>query len=229
MSTGRAVLVHGLASGPAAHWLLREHLESLGWEVVTPTLLGHGGRGSAPSFAVEAYAADLPDGPWDLAIGHSLGGAATLIATATRPGWTRRLIQLDPAWVIPYSDRDAFVADEVAALTPGPDAYAGWDPRDAEAKRTAVAGVSPETVIRTADENPAWDLRPVAAALAVPTLALAADPAHDALLAASDGRAAAAANPLVEFHVIAGAGHSIHRDRPGELLATVDDWLTRTA
>lgn len=228
MSAGRAVLVHGLTSGPAAHWLLREHLEDRGWEVTAPTLLGHGGRGTAPSFAVEAYAADLPDGPWDLAIGHSLGGAATLIAAGT-PGWTRRLVQLDPAWFIPEGDRDAFIAEEVAALSPGPDAYAGWDPRDAEAKRDAVAGVPAETVIRTVDENEAWDLRPLADTLRLPTLVLGADPAVFALLDPADGRAAAEHNPLVEHRTIVGAGHSVHRDRPRETLAALDEWLARTA
>jgi pimeloyl-ACP methyl ester carboxylesterase len=227
MTAGRAVLVHGLTSGAAAHWLLREHLEGLGWEVVTPTLLGHGGRGSAASFSLEAYAADLPDGPWDLAIGHSLGGAATLVASAT-PGWTSRLVQLDPAWLIPPGDRDAFIAEEVADLTPGPDAYAGWDPRDAEAKRSAVAGVTAETIVRTVDDNGPWDLRPLAAALTTPTLVLGADPDLSALLDPADGHAVSESNPLVEYRTIRGAGHSIHRDRPAELLAALDDWLART-
>ena len=55
----------------------------------------------------------------------------------------------------------------------------------------------------------------------------AADPAVFALLDPSDGRAAAERNPLVEYRTIAGAGHSIHRDRPAETLAALDDWLAR--
>jgi pimeloyl-ACP methyl ester carboxylesterase len=226
---GRALIVHGLTSGPGVMWRLREHLEERGWDVATPALLGHGGRGPAASYRLEAYAADLPAGPWDLVIGHSLGGASVMVRATDEPGWAGRLILLDPAWWIPPEHREQLRAEEIAALTPAPDAYDGWDPRDAEAKRAAVAGVAPETPARTVDDNQDWDLRPRAAALTQPTLLLGADPDVFALLRPEDARAAVAASAgRARYAIVEGAGHSVHRDRPAETAAAIDAWLERT-
>lgn len=225
---GRALVVHGLTSGPGALWRLREHLEGRGWDVTAPALLGHGGRGAAPSYRLEAYAADLPAGPWDLVIGHSLGGAASALRAMDEPGWARRLVLLDPAWWIPPEQRAQLRAEEVAALTPAPDAFDGWDPRDADAKRTALAGVHPDTPGRTVDDNVDWDLRPRASGLPAPTLLLGADPRVFALLRPEDALAAVAAAPSARYEIVAGAGHSVHRDRPEETAAAIDAFLSET-
>lgn len=223
---GRALIVHGLTSGPGALWRVREHLEEAGWDVTAPALLGHGARGAAASYRLEAYAADLPAGPWDLVIGHSLGGAATAVRATGEPGWAARLVLLDPAWWIPLEHRGQLRADEIAALAPAADAFDGWDPRDAEAKRIALAGVDPEAPGRTFDDNADWDLRPRAAALPSPTLLLGADPDVGALLRPDDARAAVAAAPAARYEIVAGAGHSVHRDRPAATAAAIDAFLT---
>jgi pimeloyl-ACP methyl ester carboxylesterase len=225
---GRALVVHGLTSGPGAMWRVREHLEERGWDVATPALLGHGARGPAPSYRLEAYAAELPAGPWDLVIGHSLGGAAVLVRATDEPGWARRLILLDPAWWIPPEHRAQLRADQIAALTPAADEFDGWDPRDADAKRAAIAGIDAETPARTVDENQDWDLRPRAAALDQPTLFLGADPDVFALLRPEDAVAAVAASGRrATYAIVEGAGHSVHRERPATTLAAIDGWLAR--
>ena len=90
-----------------------------------------------------------------------------------------------------------------------------------QADRTAVD--------RTFGDNPGWNLLAEATALAVPTLILGADHAVYSMLPAETAEAIVAANPLVEYRIIEGAGHSLHRDRPEQTIAAILDWAKRPA
>ena len=43
--------------------------------------------------------AETVDGPVELLVGHSLGALASLELVGRRPGFARRLVLEDPAWV----------------------------------------------------------------------------------------------------------------------------------
>jgi len=235
----RALVVHGLGSNGPSTWRLCAALADRGWRVDAIDLRGHGIAPRALDYRVEAYAADLLatrpliDGSgghtsWNLVIGHSLGGAAATVAAAADAGWTDALVLLDPAihldehdaGVIRASQEAAFADNTAAAVR---DKNPDWHPLDVELKVQAVAQASRWSIEQTSDQNQPWDVRPAAAALAVPTFVIAADPHVYSLFR---GRLAAEvlSNPVVSMTVIQGAGHNVHRDRPAETTKTVGDW-----
>ena len=228
----RALLVHGLNSNPQNWWRVAGWLEADGWAVETATLLGHDHRPPASRYALSAYTDDLlaqAPGPWDLVLAHSLGGSAATIAASLSPDWTRRLVLVDPVWLIPEAERGAVIADQVAELALTRETLAAakphWHPDDIAAKLAAVAAVDPAAAHRTFEETPGWDLSAAARSLPVPTLVLAGDPAVYSILQPELAREVAALDPLVEIRVIAGAGHSPHRDEPDATRVALRSWL----
>ena len=88
-SSRRALLVHGLGSNGALMWRYGTALADVGWHAQAVDLRGHGTAPRALDYTIDAYASDVlhtaaPDGePWDLVIGHSLGGAAATAAMSS--------------------------------------------------------------------------------------------------------------------------------------------------
>lgn len=226
--TRRALLIHGLSSNATTWWRVREALEAEGWAVTSPELRGHGSAPRAERYRLADYAADLPAGPWDLVIGHSLGGAVAVLL-ADRAA---RLVLLDPVLQVPAADRDEIVASQLAELEATPEQIRRdkphWHPRDQELKAAAVRGADPATVVRTFADNPEWDVLAEVAAIRVPTLILGGDHAVYSMLPTATADAVVAANPLVSYRVIPGAGHSLHRDRPEETLAAIRAFVAST-
>lgn len=224
----KALLVHGLSSDSDSWWRVEAALVADGWTVSTVDLRGHGSGPRMPSYALAEYAADLPRDNWDLVIGHSLGGAVAILA-AQRPGFTGRLVLLDPVLDVPAELWDEIVADQLSELSLTADSLAAlkphWHPRDRAAKLSGVQRVDPVAVEGTFRDSRPWDVRAETAALTVPTVILAGDPEVYSMLAPSTAAAITAANPLVEYRVIPGTGHSPHRDEPEATLTALRDWL----
>lgn len=238
-SVARALVVHGLGSNGPSTWRICAALADRGWRVDAIDLRGHGVAPRTLDYRVEAYAADLlatrpgADGvearrPWNLVIGHSLGGAASAVAAATDHHWTDALVLLDPAihldehdaGVIRASQEGAFADNtEAAVREKNPD----WHPADVEVKVQAVAQASRWAIEQTSDQNQPWDVRPAAASLAVPTFVVAADP-HVYSLFRGPLAAEVLANRRVSMTIIHGAGHNVHRDRPAETTKAIGDW-----
>lgn len=230
-----ALLLHGIGSGPSTLWRLRGHLEARGWTTTSPSILGHDGRPVPTSLTLDAYAADIvsqpaPDEGWDLVVAHSLGASIATIIASRVPGWTRRLLLIDPAWDLAPELAAEVRAGELAdlALTEADVVAASphWDARDVRTKVAALALVPRATVERTFDENPGWDLLEDAAALAVPTLVLTGDPEVFTFVPPALADSIRARNARIEVRAVAGAGHAPHRDRPEAALGAIDDWLT---
>lgn len=226
----RALLVHGLSSDATSWWWVREQLEADGWTVATPDLRGHGSAAQPGRYRIADYADDLPDEDWDLVVGHSLGGAAAVVA-AHRPRFTRRLALLDPVLDVPEATFDAVLADQLDELSLTPQRLAvekpHWHERDREAKLRGIRATDAYVVEHTFTDTGRWDVRAEATALTVPTLILAGDPAVYSMIETETLDALADANPRVEVTVVAGAGHSPHRDRPEQTISALRDWLLR--
>lgn len=220
----RALLVHGLGSTGALMWRYGVTLADAGWHATAVDLRGHGTAPRTLDYRIDAYAADVaqtrPDdgAPWDLVIGHSLGGAAVTVASAGDPGWTRRLVLVDPAIHLADRDRENVrVGQEQSFADPSVEAvraeHPTWHPLDIELKARAAQQASRWAVEQTSLQNTPWDVRAAAARLAVPTHVIAADPEVFSIF---HGELAAAVlrHPLLTMSVVTGAGHSPHRDLP---------------
>jgi pimeloyl-ACP methyl ester carboxylesterase len=212
---------------------VRAHLEARGWDAEAVPLLGHAGRAAAASYALEDYVADaFRPGPHDLVVGHSLGGAIATLLASRDPGWTRRLVLLDPVWFVPDDQLAPIAADQLHELDWTAETLAAakphWDERDIAAKIAAVREADPGAVGRTFAEAEHWDLRDAAARLRVPTLVIGGDPEVYTMTEPDDVRTASAASGTIDYVIIESAGHSPHRDRPDATLAALDRWLEGT-
>jgi pimeloyl-ACP methyl ester carboxylesterase len=214
----RVLLIHGIASSGATMWRLGEGLADHG--VVAPDLRGHGEGPRTESYRAADFASDLGSG-WELVIGHSLGGLIAAHAAVADPAFAGRLILLDPVLEIADADLPAVLesvvdearnpATEEAIRAENP----GWHDQCVRAKALAARQADPDAVERTMRDNAPWHHGPLADRLRVPTLILGGDPALGGLAGSHLG----AGNPLVEYRMVAGAGHSVHRDRPDVVLA----------
>ncbi|MER7798671.1 alpha/beta hydrolase [Microbacterium sp. NPDC096154] len=227
-SDRRALLVHGLGSSGALMWRFGVALADAGWHATAVDLRGHGDAPRALDYRVAAYAADVastaPDdgGPWDLVVGHSLGGAATAQAAADHPEWTRRVVLVDPAIrlqerdsaIVRRSQERAFADNRLAAVR---EEHPHWHPQDQELKVDAVARASRWAVEQTSAQNPVWDVREAAARLRVPTHVIGSDPAVYSIFTGETADEVLR-NPAISMSVVPGAGHSPHRDKPEQTI-----------
>ncbi|WP_336646852.1 alpha/beta fold hydrolase [Microbacterium sp. USHLN186] len=222
----RALLVHGLGSSGALMWRIGTALADAGWQATAVDLRGHGDAPRALDCSVAAYGGDVaavrPQGgaEWDAVIGHSLGGAATVVAATTASGWARRLVLIDPAihvagrdeGIIRRSQQHAFAAPDVESVR---EEHPDWHPQDIELKVDAVLRASRWAVEQTSVQNEPWDVRAQAAQLRIPTHIIGADPEVYSLFTGELARSVLE-NPHITMSVVPGAGHSPHRDRPQE-------------
>ena len=176
----RALLVHGLGSNAALMWRFGVALANAGWHADAVDLRGHGLAPRALDYSIEAYAADLrATRPhhglgWDLVLAHSLGGAAATAVAASDPGWTDRLVLVDPAIHLAPRDRDIVrasqersFADPTAAAVRAEHPH--WHPHDVELKALSARQASQWAVEQTSLQNAAWDVRDAASRLTLPT------------------------------------------------------------
>ncbi|WP_460772098.1 alpha/beta fold hydrolase [Microbacterium sp. GXF7504] len=223
-----ALLIHGLGSTGALMWRYATALAEDGWYAVAVDLRGHGTAPRTLDYSIAAYAADVAavraaSGPWDLVVGHSLGGAASTLAAADDPAWTTRLVLVDPALhlldhdreVVRRSQEESFADTSVEAVRR---AHPTWHPQDVELKALSAQQASQWAVEQTSIQNPEWNVVEAVGRLAVPTHVIASDPAVYSIYAGKIDADVRAANPTITESVVAGAGHSPHRDLPDETI-----------
>lgn len=229
-SPHRALLVHGLGSNGALMWRYGVALADAGWRADAVDLRGHGTAPRTLDYTLAAYGADLaataPDhqGTWDLVVGHSLGGAASVIAAAQHPEWSRRLVLVDPALqptardleIVRASQEESFADPSQAAVRI---AHPHWHEHDVELKSLSAHQASRWAVEQTADQNTPWDVTDAATGLAVPTHILGSDPEVYSIYWGDRLDRLRAANPAIGYSFIPGAGHSPHRDEPDATMA----------
>jgi pimeloyl-ACP methyl ester carboxylesterase len=224
----RVLLVHGLSSESSGWWRVAEALAASGWSVTAVDLRGHGDAPRAERYQLDDFASDLPGSGWDLVVGHSLGGAVSVLA-AQRDDFARRLVLIDPVLVVTSDSADAVMADQLAELAVTAESLATqrphWHERDRAAKLRGVRLVDPRAVRGAFVDTETWDVSAQARRLRMPTLVLGADPdvftmMDLALIEELDG-------DVIEHRVIHGAGHSVHRDRPAETIDAILEFVDR--
>jgi pimeloyl-ACP methyl ester carboxylesterase len=217
-----AVLVHGITSDSTGWRRVGPELAGRGYRVLAPDLRGHG-LSERGEYTAQAWADDLlesvPHAP-ELALGHSLGGVVLAVAVERlRPA---RAIYEDPAWVVSperheaaasgFVARKAWTRAEAAANNPR------WNDADVDGKLVELERWDPATVHgllggTAFDHTPQ---RPV-----VPSLVVLADPSY---LVPPDA-AQRLRDAGFEVRVVAGAGHSIHRDDHDGFMTSLDGWI----
>lgn len=231
----RALLVHGLGSTGALMWRFGTALSDDGWRATAVDLRGHGRAPRALDYRIAAYAEDLratrtDGGPWDLVLGHSLGGAAAAVAAAADPSWTRRLVLADPAIVLSDRARRGVARAQAAAfadpsIQTARAQHPHWHEADLELKVEAARLTSPWAVAQTLAQNDPWDVTDAVLALTVPAHVLAADPDVDSVITGDLAARMLNGNERISLSVVAGAGHSIHRDRPEDTVRMLREVL----
>jgi pimeloyl-ACP methyl ester carboxylesterase len=225
----RALLVHGLGSSAQTTWQLSEGLAEAGWSATAVDLRGHGGAPRASRYRIDDIAGDLAatrptdGGPWDLVVGHSIGGAAAVQAAAATTDWARGLVLLDPALRLDAASRAAVLVSQLqnhdhATVVGMAAEFPHWHPLDVEFRVRASQAASRFALERMVLDNDDWDVTAFVPLVGVPTLVIAADPGKGSMFAGELATSVLAANPRFTQVVVAGAGHSVHRDDPDATL-----------
>lgn len=232
----KALMVHGLGSSAQTCWQVMEALAGDGWSATAIDLRGHGSAPRASRYRIADFAKDLKSTPpeaggsWDLVLGHSIGGAAAVVASSEQPEWTRRLVLIDPALALDEETKNLVLENqrvghthqgvaEVEALNPL------WHPLDVQLRVDANQTASLFALEHAVFDNDPWDVTHHAQNLVVPTHILAAEEKLGSMFSGEYATGLLAANSHLSYEVIAGAGHSVHRDKPRETIAALRNTL----
>jgi pimeloyl-ACP methyl ester carboxylesterase len=217
----RALLLHGLTSSAVIWWQIGEALADRGWSVTAPDLRGHGRSPRASSYRLDELRDDvlaLGSG-WDLVVGHSLGGALTVLALSKDPSFAHRAVLIDPALQTDPEGVEAFLGATLTLVASADvDAYQAehpaWHRRAVETWVESHRAVDPEAVTAILRENQPWQITETARELSLPVHVIAADPQLNAAFTAAEGEFLQATNPNWTWEIVIGASHSVHRDVP---------------
>lgn len=221
----RVLMVHGLGSSAQTCWRVMEAFAAEGWSASAVDLRGHGNAPRATSYSISDFATDLEatgpagDTTWDVVIGHSIGAAASVVASARKPSWTHSLILIDPALKLSDEVRHQVLenqrqghlhqsVEDVRALNPL------WHPQDCELKVQAHRAASLFALEHAVFDNDPWDVTDYAHEVAVPTHVLGAEESLGGMFCGDYATAMLEANAHFSYEVIDGTGHSVHRDKP---------------
>jgi 2-succinyl-6-hydroxy-2,4-cyclohexadiene-1-carboxylate synthase len=237
--SGRVVLVHGFTQTQAAWEPVAARLRAR-WRLVRVDLPGHGGSAGVRVGFEEAAALLGECGGRAAYVGYSLGGRLCLRLALDRPELVRALVLLgaSPGIADPAARAERRAADE--ALAAGierdgvaafldrwlagplfatlPQELAGREDRLANTPEGLAAALR---LLGAGVQAPLWDRL---AGLRCPTLLVAG--ALDAKFAALAAEMAAAIGPAAHLELVPGAGHAAHLERPAELAALLEGFLS---
>jgi pimeloyl-ACP methyl ester carboxylesterase len=228
-SGGTAVLIHGFTSSHRSWHAVEAELVARGYRVLAPDLRGHGDspRGGATA---EQLADDLVDSlpvGVDVAIGHSLGALALLLAAERlRPA---RAIYSDPAFSfgelpddhVEKIDRaNAQIIREIEATTPTllRRARPRWSDGDIAAEMAGLARFDP-AFLPSFGALTGRDFLPLAAM--VPSLVQLADPST----MLDEAQVDLLRTRGFEIVSVPDTGHCIHCDDLPGFMASIKEWI----
>ena len=234
------LLLHGI-TGCGTYWSVQmAQLVAAGYRVTAPDGRGHGQSDRANDYATATIASDAAaliqqlglDHP--VVIGHSMGGAQSLMLACTYPELVSKVVLEDPA-IWPINGDTAYVRDRREPWEQGLRHWLTMSQADLVAfKRGEAPHWSDEAleswayaklhndplVLQWLDELlvPVWAwLKPVA----VPIHILYCAPDHGGVVQAEFVEALKAHMPQLTAEVIADAGHEIHHDQPEAFMRAV--------
>jgi 2-succinyl-6-hydroxy-2,4-cyclohexadiene-1-carboxylate synthase len=236
---GRVVLVHGFTQTQAAWEPVAARLRAR-WRLLRVDLPGHGGSAGVRVGFEEAAALLGETGGRAAYVGYSLGGRLCLRLALDRPELVRALVLLgaSPGIADPAARAERRAADEALAAGIERDGVAAFLdrwlagplfatlPRDRAGRADRLAN-TPEGLaaalrrLGAGVQAPLWDRL---AGLRRPTLLVAG--ALDAKFAALAAEMATAIGPAAHPELVPGAGHAAHLERPAEVAALLDGFLT---
>ena len=230
----RLVLVHGFTQTGRSWGPVLEHLHP-DLDVVTPDLPGHGTAAATRTGFAETARTLAARGGRAVYVGYSLGGRLVLHLACERPDLVAGLVTIGAtAGLRTAADREARVAADAALAASierdGVDAFLErWLaqplfatlPRRAaglaERRANPAAGLAASLrLLGTGTMEPLWERLPgLGEELARHgTVAHFVAGALDAKFAAEAAELAAAAGPPARVHLVEGAGHAAHLERP---------------
>ena len=202
-------------------WQIGQALVAAGYPSVAPDLRGHGESPRSDRYILDGYARDVVSshpGPWDLVIGHSLGGATAVRAAALDPGFASRYLLVDPAIDLDAATVATLRSDLVAEAEHPPSVaqliadHPTWHRKDAERKHAAIRATTPFVMAATFDDNPEWQLGAELSDISTPVHILGAD--LDPLYTSDDSERHVRSGSIHTFEIVPNTGHSIYRDDP---------------
>lgn len=215
-SERRVLLLHGLSSSAQTWWRVASMLTESGIESTAVDLRGHGRSPRTDAYALSDFAADVEahiarHGPYDVIVGHSLGGSVAAVADV---GDTARVL-VDP--VIDTPDPSTIRAELLAELDMTmeqiSEANPSWHPDDVHWKHWSAGVVTGWAFRAMLDDLLPMDITGAAAGLRGRCIVLAADSISGGLIS-SRARAVLEVNPSIEVEDLAGIGHSVQREAP---------------
>jgi 2-succinyl-6-hydroxy-2,4-cyclohexadiene-1-carboxylate synthase len=235
----RVVLVHGFTQTQAAWEPVAAGLRAR-WRLVRVDLPGHGGSAGVRAGCAEAAGLLGECGGRAAYVGYSLGGRLCLRLALDRPALVRALVLLgaSPGIADPAARAGRRAADEALAAGIERDGVAAFLDRWLAGPLFATlpparAGL-PERLANTPEglasalrllgagaQAPLWDRL---AGLRCPTLLVAGG--LDSRFAAVAAEMAAAIGPAAHRALVPGAGHAVHLERPAEVAALLEEFLT---
>ena len=242
------LMLHGVGGGRSI-WLdeasgTASAIAGAGYRAVAIDFPGYGDSAGQPTLAamvasVAAMAAELSVKRLVL-LGHSMGGMVAQEVVACEPALVQGLVlactsasfgKADGAW------QAQFLAERLAPLDAGlgmagmaqrlvPGMVSPMASARAASIAMAIMGQVPEATYRVAlPANAGFDRRAALAAIAVPTLLLAAE--HDRTAPPEVMQRMATRVPGGEYHCLTGAGHIANVEAPAAFNAAVVSFLER--
>lgn len=219
------LLLHGLGSAGPVWSRVAEVLADGDHSCLAPDLRGHGESPRAPDYTLDGYAEDVIktcSGPWDLVVGHSLGGAVAVRAGAIDPDFAKAYLLIDPAIDLNAPTIAQLRLDLVTEAEDPPSVdqliadHPKWHTEDALRKHAAVLATSGDVMAATFDDNPEWLLGSEMNAINAPVHILGAT--LEPLYARADFERHNRPDSALTFEIVPETGHSIYRDDPGTVI-----------